>query len=90
MKVIKLGSVWCSSCLVMKSRWQEIEKEHSWLKTQYLDFDQDETKIEQLKIEAERLPVFVFQDKKGKEFLRLEGEIEKDKLVEIILQNKNK
>ncbi len=90
MKVIKIGAVWCSSCLVMKSRWQEIEKEHSWLKTQYLDFDQDETKIEQLKIEAERLPVFVFQDKKGKEFLRLEGEIEKDKLIEIILQNKNK
>lgn len=90
MKVIKIGAVWCSGCLVMKPRWQEIEKEHPWLKTEYLDFDQDEVKIEKLKIEADRLPVFLFLDKKGEEFLRLEGEIEKDKLIKIILENKEK
>jgi hypothetical protein len=81
MKVIKIGAVWCSGCLVMKPRW---------LQTEYLDFDQDEAKIEKLKIEADRLPVFVFLDKKGQELMRLQGEIEKDKLIEIILQNKDK
>lgn len=90
MKVIKIGAVWCAGCLVMKPRWQEIEKEHPWLQTEYLDFDQDEVKIEKLKIKAERLPVVIFQNQKGQEFLRLEGEIDKNKLVEIINKNKNK
>lgn len=90
MKVIKIGAVWCSGCLVMKPRWEQIEKEYSWLKTEYLDFDQDEVKVGELKIKAERLPVFLFLDKKGKEFLRLEGEVDREKLVEIILKSKDK
>jgi hypothetical protein len=36
------------------------------------------------------LPVFIFLDKKGKEFLRLHGEPSVKKLLEIILENKNK
>ena len=90
MKVIKIGAVWCSGCLVMKPRWEELEKENSWLKTEYLDFDEDEEKMKELKVDGGKLPVFIFLDKKGKEYLRLRGEISKKELIKIVNENKNK
>jgi thiol-disulfide isomerase/thioredoxin len=90
MKVIKIGAVWCAGCLVMKPRWQEIEKENPWLKTEYYDFDNDMEKINKYKIDSGNLPVFIFLDKKDKEFLRLSGEIDKEKLVQTVDDNKNK
>ncbi len=80
MKVLKFGAVWCNGCLVMRPRWEEIEKENPWLVTEYYDFDEDKG----------RLPVFVFLDERGEEILRLSGEVEKEKLVETIEQNKEK
>lgn len=90
MKVLKFGADWCNGCLVMKPRWQEIEKEHSWLKTQYFDFDKDRQSVKKYRVEEGRLPVFVFLDKQGKEFLRKEGEIGRNELVKIILKNKDR
>lgn len=90
MKVIKIGAVWCSACLVMKPRWEEIEKENPWLKTEYLDFDQDKVRIREYKAESDRLPIFVFLDKKEKEFLRLNGEKSKEELVRVIRENRDK
>jgi thiol-disulfide isomerase/thioredoxin len=89
MKVLKFGAVWCPGCLVMKPRWAEIEKENSWLKTEYFDFDQDKETVEKYDI-TEELPIFVFLDKNNKEFLRLEGEIEKNKLVNTINEHKDR
>jgi thiol-disulfide isomerase/thioredoxin len=89
MKVLKFGAVWCPGCLVMKPRWKEIETENSWLQTGYYDFDKDKEMVEKYQI-TNVLPVFVFLDKNGNEFLRLNGEIDKDKLIEIISQNKEK
>ena len=87
MKVLKIGAVWCNGCLVMRPRWQEIEKELTWLKTEYYDYDQDKKAIDQYNLESSLLPAFIFLDKKGKEFLRLYGEIDKKKLIEIIEKN---
>lgn len=89
MKVLKFGAVWCPGCLVMKPRWKEIEMENPWLQTEYHDFDSDKEIVEKYNI-TNVLPVFVFLDKNGKEFMRLNGEIDKDKLIEIINQNKDK
>jgi len=89
MKVLKFGAVWCSGCLVMKPRWTEIEEEHPWLKTEMYDFDKDKKMVEQYNVNNS-LPTFVFLDKKNKELLRLNGELSKEKLVKIILENKNK
>jgi len=89
MKVLKFGAVWCSGCLVMKPRWQEIEKEQPWLKTQYFDYDQDKEAVKKYDIDK-NLPTFVFLDRKGKEFLRLHGELSKEELVKVILENKDK
>ncbi len=90
MKILKIGAVWCNSCLVMRPRWEEIEKENPWLKTQYLDFDEEQALIEKYKINDGMLPVFIFLDKTGKEFLRMSGEISKEELLEVVLKNKNR
>ena len=45
MKVLKFGAVWCNGCLVMRPRWQEIEKETPWLTTKYFDFDKDKEMV---------------------------------------------
>ena len=89
MKVLKFGAVWCSGCLVMKPRWKKIEEENPWLETEYYDYDTDKEMVEKYKIDK-TLPAFVFLDKDEKELLRLNGEIDKDKLVEIINQNRDK
>lgn len=89
MKVLKFGAVWCPGCLVMKPRWKEIERENPWLDNKYYDFDQDKEAVERYKINK-ILPAFIFLDKNGEEFLRLDGEIEKNKLLEIINQNKER
>jgi thiol-disulfide isomerase/thioredoxin len=84
MKVIKIGATWCSGCIVMKPRWQEIEKENPWLETEYFDFDKDEKRVEKFNLEEGKLPAFIFLDKEGKELVRLHGEVEKKKIVELI------
>lgn len=89
MKVLKFGAVWCPGCLVMKPRWSEIEQENPWLKTEYHDFDTDKEAVKKYGI-TEILPVFIFLDKKGEEFLRLDGEVAKSKLLEIIEKNKER
>jgi len=89
MKVLKFGAVWCPGCLIMKPRWAEIEKESSWLKNEYYDFDQDKEMVNKYEIN-QTLPVFIFLDKEGNEFMRLTGEISKNKLVEILNKNKDK
>ncbi|MCK9641494.1 MAG: thioredoxin family protein [Prolixibacteraceae bacterium] len=89
MKVLKFGAVWCPGCLVMKPRWAEIEQEYSWLETEYHDFDEDKESVTKYEI-TDTLPTFVFFDKSGNEFLRLNGEVEKDKLIQIINENKDK
>ena len=89
MKVLKFGAVWCAGCLIMKPRWQEIEKETPWLKTEYYDFDKDKEAVEKWRIDK-NLPTFVFLDKNGNEFLRLHGEVSKEELLRIISENKDK
>jgi thiol-disulfide isomerase/thioredoxin len=89
MKVLKFGAVWCSGCLVMKPRWKEIEGENPWLKTEYFDFDVDKEKVKEYKIN-DSLPIFVFLDKDNNEFLRLNGEVSKEELLEVINKNKDK
>ena len=73
----------------MKPRWVEIEKENTRLKNEYYDYDKDKEMVVRYNINN-NLPTFVFLDKKDKEFLRLQGEPSKEKLVKIVLENKDK
>ncbi len=89
MKVLKIGAVWCPGCIIMKPRWQKIEEENPWLETEYYDFDENKEIMEKYGID-DVLPVFIFLDKDGQEFLRLKGEVSEDKLIEILEENKEK
>lgn len=89
MKILKFGAVWCPGCLIMKPRWKEIEAENPWLATEYYDFDTDKEAVRTFNIDS-TLPTFVFLDKNNRELLRLNGEIDKDKLIKIINANKDR
>jgi thiol-disulfide isomerase/thioredoxin len=90
MKVIKIGASWCNSCIVMRPRWEELEKENKWLKTEYYDYDFDKKKIKKYIKGEDELPIFIFLDEAGKELMRLNGEVEKEKLVRLIEEYRDK
>jgi thiol-disulfide isomerase/thioredoxin len=84
MKIIKIGAIWCSGCLVMKPIWKSIEKENPWLQTQYFDYDDNQEDIKELNIDINRMPTFIFVDKNNVELTRKTGEVSKIELLELI------
>lgn len=90
MKILKFGAVWCPECLVMRPRFEKIEKELPWLKTEYYDIDEDENGEILQKYNIKEPPVFIFLDKENNEFLRLKGEVDRQELKKIIIDNKDK
>ena len=72
------------SCLVMRPRFAQIEKENPKLVTEYFDYDKDKEVVEKYSLEKSKLPVFIFLDKNGKELDRLLGEPSKKKILEFI------
>lgn len=72
----------------MIPRWEEIEKENSWLETEMVKVDDDPDLMK--KYQLHQLPTFIFLDKDGNEIERLTGEVEKEELGKIILKNKEK
>lgn len=90
MKVLKIGAVWCSGCVVMRPIWKKIESENTWLQTEYYEYDESPEIIKKYGLESGALPTFIFLDKSGNEITRIGGEIEESKVLEIIEQNKEK
>ncbi len=83
MKIIKIGSTWCSACIVMKPIWEKIEKEIN-LNTIYYDFDIYEDMLKEKYHIGDKLPIIIFEDDNEKELERIVGEIKLEKLKEII------
>ncbi len=90
MKILKFGAVWCPECLIMKPRFEKIEQELPWLQTEYYEIDEEKNLQIVDKYQVKNPPVFVFLDVNGEEFMRLEGEIDRKELTEIIINNKDK
>ena len=88
MKVLKIGAEWCPGCVIMRPRWAEIEKEVPDLETIYYDADENEELLK--KYEIKDLPAFIFLDKNEEVLLKMDGEIDKEELLKIIEENKNK
>ena len=85
MRVLKFGAIWCKECLVMKSIWEEIEKEVSGFESQYFDADENEEVLE--KYNVQDVPTFIFLDKEEKEITRLKGVQNKEDLITTIKNN---
>ncbi|NCN07567.1 thioredoxin family protein [Candidatus Falkowbacteria bacterium] len=88
MKILKIGAEWCPECIIMRLRFAEIEKEMPELKTEFIDIDKnnDIKKIWSI----EDIPTFIFLDKNGQEFLRLQKLVEKEDLIKVIKENNDK
>jgi len=83
MKLLSFGAVWCTNCLVMKPRLQEIEKDLSDLEIIYYDYDENSVEVEKWEVK-DVLPTFILIDDEEKEIKRILGEKSKDSLIKII------
>lgn len=72
MEVIRISAVWCSSCLVMKSRVNEVASELNVKITDY-DYDIDSDMVDKYDV-SDILPVIIKGDK------RLVGEHTKEEI----------
>ena len=76
MKIIRISAIWCSSCIIMKQRFNEVEKDFD-VEIEDLDYDLDYEKIETYNI-GEVLPVYIKGEK------RLVGEHSKEEIKEFL------
>lgn len=82
MNVILINAVWCGSCIIMKNRWNEIEKEYNINLTR-LDYDFDEDEVKKYDV-GTLLPVSIFLNNNNKEIYRLNGEKKKEEIIKVI------
>mgnify|MGYP004522970815 FL=1 len=80
MKLIKISSVWCPSCLIMNSRYNELVKKYN-LDIEEYDYDMDIDVVEKYKI-GDILPVVIVMDNK-QELTRIIGEKSQKELNKI-------
>ncbi len=71
MKLIKIGAIWCSGCLVMNKVWNKLIKEYNF-SYETFDIDMDEDEVEKYNV-GEKLPVFIVMEN-DEEIKRFIGE----------------
>jgi len=79
--IIRISAMWCSSCIIMKSRFNDVIKNYNIEVIDY-DYDLDSEKIEEYNV-GEILPVYI-KIKDNKEVSRLIGEHSKEELKTFI------
>jgi len=83
LKIIKIGSTWCSGCIIMKPIWEEIEKEKT-LNQEYYDYDIYEDMLKEKYDIGDKLPIAIFLDNTENELERIIGETSKEKILDLI------
>ena len=81
MKIIRISAIWCSSCIIMKSRFNEIIKNYNIEVIDY-DYDIDEEEVSKLNV-GNILPVYI-KINNEKEVSRLVGEHSKDEIINFL------
>lgn len=79
MKIVRIGASWCSSCLIMKSRFQEVIDTLSDIEIINYDYDFDDDKVEEYNV-GEVLPVYIRLDNNE----RLIGEKSKEEIIDFL------
>ena len=70
MKIVKINSMACPSCIIMNNRFDELKKKYDF-ESEEIDYDFDDFDYEV----GRTLPVFIFLDNQGNELTRLVGEV---------------
>lgn len=79
MKIVKIVSIACPSCIIMNNIFDKMQKKYNF-NYEEIDYDFDEYGYEVGNI----LPVFIFLDDYDNELTRLVGEVKEDKFEEEI------
>ncbi len=75
MKIIRISAIWCSSCIIMKSRFNDVVKDKN---IELIDLDYDFDDVDEYMV-GSILPVYIKQVG-NKEIGRLVGEHSKEEL----------
>lgn len=87
MKLIRISTVYCMSCIFMNEVLKKIEKKYSVLyEIQDLDYDNDQEEVKKYNLKPV-LPVYILLDENSKEIDRLVGEKSKKELEQFLLTN---
>lgn len=81
LKIIKISSSWCPSCLIMNPRYKELIEQNNFELEEY-DYDIDEEIVKKYNV-GEILPVAIIVND-DKEITRIIGEKNKKELNKII------
>lgn len=81
MKIVKINSLGCPSCIIMNKVINKIKEEYD-VEIEEYDYDFDEEEIVKFNV-GKILPVFIFF-KDGEEIARLNGEHKKEEFDEIL------
>lgn len=81
MKIVKITSTWCPSCIIMNNVFNKLVKNHPELEVITYDYDFDE-EVSKYNV-GEILPVLIFI-KDGKEVGRLVGEKSLKEIEELL------
>lgn len=87
MKIIRFSAIWCSACLVMRSRWQKAFQNKNIEIIDY-DYDIDSDKVKEYGI-GKIIPVIVLVDGNN-EIKRLIGEKSLKELEEFLIDVEDK
>lgn len=79
MKIIRISAIWCSSCIIMKSRFNEVINN---MNIEVISLDYDTDNIDEYKV-GDTLPVFIKYEN-DKEIGRLVGEYSKKEIESFI------
>lgn len=79
MKIVKISSIACPSCIIMNDIFDKLHKKYNF-NYEEIDYDFDEYEYEVGNI----LPVFIFLDDYDNELTRLVGEVKEEKFEEEI------
>ncbi len=82
MRMVRITALWCSSCLLMKNRWNQVFANYPDLEIIDYDFDEDESMIKKYNV-GTTLPVVIIEAE-GKEIDRMVGEYSKKQLAKKI------
>ncbi len=82
MRIVKIGALWCSACLVTNKALDKFIKENPSIELITYDYDFDEEKVKEYNV-GKVLPVLIFE-KDGIEVLRLNGEKNYNEIKEAV------
>lgn len=80
MKIIKIGAIWCPSCIIVNKYFKKLKNEYDNIEFIDLDIDIDEEEISKYNI-GTTLPVIILKNDKDEEVKRVVGEVEEQILI---------